>query len=159
MQYNASLNGTTATIAVKHMNPNTSLTITDASNLAADLAAFTSSDATAVDASSFTTSGTIPPAEGITMPNDPSFAQGGMPLDAPNRQSWDRPSSGLANYSPGFASGGQRNRDFQVHSRGYLLTAKEDGVEIMTPGTTSAVHGTMTIPRNQIASIIAQLNA
>ena len=158
MQITATLSGSTATIATSQNGISTALTIKDATNLATDLAAFTDPAAPSVDASTFTTSGTIPPTSGADMTGTtPAMAHGGMPLDAPNRRSWDPVgnASGLADFTPDFTQGGQRNRDFQVHSRGYLLDATDEGVRITDPAT----NGKMAIPRDRIAAVIAGLNA
>lgn len=129
MQISASLNDTTATIAVKHMNTNTSLTITDASNLAADLATFTDPEAPSVDNSSFTMTEADPAYYGMSHST--------VDVEAP------------ATPHPGYY------RSRQILTRGYRVDATDDGASI----TDSATNGTMTIPRDQIASIIAQLNA
>jgi len=138
MQITATLSGSTATIATNQNGISTALTIKDAATLAADLATFTDPAAPSVDASTFTTTGTIPPTRGVDMTNSPP-AQDGR----------------LADYAPGFTQGGQRNRDFQVHSRGYWLDATDDGVRITDPAT----NGKMTIPHDQITAVIAGLNA
>ncbi|MEP1768195.1 MAG: hypothetical protein ABJJ53_16335 [Sulfitobacter sp.] len=153
MQLSASLSDTTATIAVNHMNTNTSLTITDATNLATDLAPFEDGDAPAVDRSSFTTSGKGP---------DQSWSH----------RDW-KPGYGFANDEFGLnrypatkglgetaVFGPKPGPDYNVHGRGYRLDATDDGVRITTlPTSRNAMEGKITIPRDQIASIIAQLNA
>ncbi|MDF1716169.1 MAG: hypothetical protein P1U75_05790 [Antarcticimicrobium sp.] len=131
MQISASLSDTTATIAVKHMNTNTSLTITDASNLAADLAMFTDPEAPSVDDSSFTMTGADPAYYGMK--------HWWVDVEKPETP------------HPGY----YRDRSRQILTRGYLIDTTDDGASI----TDLATNGTMTIPRDQIASIIAQLNA
>lgn len=144
MQITATLSGSTATIATSQNGISTALTIKDAANLAADLVAFTDPTAPSVDASTFTTSGIIPPTRGLDMTNSPSAS---TLLSKNTYDGFDA--------SRSMEIGGQRHPTFQVHSRGYWLDATDDGVRITDPAT----NGKMTIPRDQIAAVIAGLNA
>lgn len=139
MDITATLSGSTATIATSQNGISTALTIKDAANLATDLAAFTDPTAPSVDASTFTTTHEVPAPVGSDMSNtNPAWFQGPAPLD----------------YATGFSVLPTPD-GFQVHSRGYWLDATDDGVRITDPAT----NGKMTIPRDQIAAVIAGLSA
>ncbi|MEL6467885.1 MAG: hypothetical protein AAFQ58_23220 [Pseudomonadota bacterium] len=139
MQITASLVGSTATIALRGGNTNTTLTIQDAANLATDLALFVSGDASAVDRSGGDIQGN---------PNAGAFVH----------QHW-----GVGAF-PGHPIPPQRSPGYyddkrQVFPRGYILNPTDDGVQIITPAGTGQNEGKVSIPRDQIGSIIIQLNA
>ncbi|PLS22517.1 hypothetical protein [Neptunicoccus cionae] len=136
MQITATLDGSTATIATNHCGISTSMSVTDAANLAKDLAAFTDPDAPSVDRSTPVVRNLKqPPFWGPAYWGPGSFP--GYPLpEMPH---------------PGF----YRDGSAHVSSRGYWLDATDDGVRITDPAT----NGKLTIPRDQIAAVIAGLNA
>lgn len=144
MQITATLSGSTAIIALKGGNTNTTLTIKDAASLASDLAPFASGDAPAVDASSSLRTGP----EAVVL----SAHIEGTPFPTGRSSIFGKTGATFEVVQPD-------KRTVQVHPRGYILNPTDNGVQIITPAGTAQGEGKVSIPRDQIAGLVAQLNA